>query len=82
MFTVCNNKISTVWVVLALQKFLTQAESGKISPKIFSLLIKKISSDWVKKYQGQRMVGHLITASQKYARVRVHTYSSVTLKAA
>jgi len=45
----------------------------KISPKYFkfyfSLRVKKISTGWVKKYLGQRQVGFLFTAGQKYARV-------------
>jgi len=37
--------------------------------QFFSLQIKKISSGRVKKYLGQRQVGLLFTAGQKYARV-------------
>jgi len=52
----------------------------KISPKtakffnILPLGLKKISSDWVKKYPGQRRVGLSFTTGQKYAQVRAHIY--------
>jgi len=39
-----------------------------------SLWIKKISAGQVKKYPGQRWVGHLFTAGQKYGQVRAHLY--------
>jgi len=66
------------------KKFWTQVETaifgfgfGKFLLKlsnfaIFSLMIKKISSGWVKKYPGQRRVGLLFTAGQKYGWVRAH----------
>jgi len=44
---------------------------GKFPTKIpnFFLRFKKISSDWVKKYLGQRQVSPLFTAGQNYAQV-------------
>jgi len=48
-------------------KFPLKLKMSKFS--IFSLRFKKISLGWVKKYPGQRQVGLLFTASQKYARV-------------
>jgi len=50
-----------------------------INPKFFNffpLRIKKISLGRVKKYLGQRQVGLLFTAGQKYARVRLGPISS------
>jgi len=72
------------------QNFLNRVRSGqpylvwvwKISPKnpkFFNFFhwVKKISSSWVKKYPGQRWVGLLSTAGQKYARVRLGQGPSV-----
>jgi len=51
------------------QKILTRVgldhESGSFL--FFSLQVKKISSGWVKKYQGHGRVSPLFTAGQKYA---------------
>jgi len=58
----------------------------KISPKIvkffnfFPLGQKKISSGWVKKCLGQRLVGFLFTSGQKYARVGSGPISTLNVK--
>jgi len=45
--------------------------------QFFSLRLKKISLDWVKKQTGQKQVGPLFTAAQKYARVGSGPISSL-----
>jgi len=72
IFVMGPGRVGHLWFGFGFGKF-----SLKMSNfSIFSLRVKKISLGWVKKYPGQRHVGLLFSAGQKYAWVgsRSHLY--------